>query len=143
MARLHHSDMIGSSSTLRSGQQEAAANEVWMSTPPLRVIVAYEFFAYQDAIARMLQILRPQLNVHCVEPDDLDEAMARLRPQVVFGCRRAEEVPGISPTWVLEYPDTANRVDIITAQQHRVQITLTVDDVLAILDEAEQHALAC
>lgn len=113
-----------------------------MSAPPLRVIVAYELFTYQDTFARMLAILRPDLEVHCVEPAALDEAVARLAPQVVFGCRRSEDGPGASPAWVLVYPDTPNRVEIITAQHHRVQDTLTVDDVLAILDDAEQRALA-
>jgi hypothetical protein len=114
-----------------------------MSATPLRVIVAYEWLAYQEAVAGMLKIMRPELDVHCVEPENLDKAMICLRPQVVFGCRRTEEAPGASPTWVLSYPDASNRVDIITAQQHRVQSTLTEADVLGILDEAEQGTLAC
>jgi hypothetical protein len=112
-----------------------------MVATPVRVIVAYQWRLERDAFAGMLQDLRPQLDVHCVEPEHLDEAMARLTPHVVFGCRLAEAGPGTTPTWVLEYPDTEHLVNIITPQQHRTQNTLTVDDVIAILDEAEQRAI--
>jgi hypothetical protein len=70
-----------------------------------RVLVANELRSYRETIARVITGLRPEVEVHEVEPEDLDAKVARLRPDLVICSRVTSTVESCVPVWAELYPD--------------------------------------
>jgi hypothetical protein len=75
-----------------------------------RVLVANELRSYRETIARVITGLRPDVEVHEVEPEDLDAKVARLRPDLVICSRVTSTVESCVPVWAELYPDHKVRV---------------------------------
>jgi hypothetical protein len=102
----------------------------------MRVLVANELCTYRETIADVFQELRPHVEVHCIEPDELDQEIARVHPHMVLCSRLTDGVSSLL-AWILLYPDGENHAVINTAGE-----TVTLTDVefghlLSILDKAE------
>lgn len=102
----------------------------------MRVLVANELCTYRETIADVFQELRPHFEIHCVDPDDLDREIARLRPHMVLCSRLTEAVRSLL-AWVLLYPDGENRVEISTAGERMTLFDVEFDHLLSILDKIE------
>ncbi|MDP9372837.1 MAG: hypothetical protein M3Q65_10390 [Chloroflexota bacterium] len=108
----------------------------------LRIVVANDPRAYREAIAGVLQALRPQVVVVNVEPDDLDREVAEHPPQVVTCSRLTEVVQARSRSWVVLYPDGQAWSSINIAGQQTTVTGIEVDDLLAVADQTAQLAQA-
>ena len=102
----------------------------------IRVLVANELCTYRQTIADGFQELRPHFEVHCVDPDDLDQEIARVRPHMVLCSRLTDAVQSLL-AWILLYPDGENRAEISTAGERMTLIDVKFDHLLSILDKIE------
>lgn len=102
----------------------------------MRVLVANELCSYREAIAEVFKELRPHVEIHCVEPEDLDGEIVRVRPHMVLCSRLTDAVRSLL-AWVLLYPDAENRAEISTAGERTTLINVDFDHLLSILDKIE------
>lgn len=102
----------------------------------MRVLVANELCSYREAIAEVFKELRPHVEVRCVEPEDLDGEIVRVRPHMVLCSRLTEAVRSLL-AWVLLYPDGENRAEINSAGERTTLFDVQFDHLLAILDKIE------
>jgi hypothetical protein len=102
----------------------------------MRILVANELRTYRETIADVFQELRPHVEIHCVDPDDLDHEIARVRPHMVLCSRLTDAVRSLL-AWVLLYPDGENRAEINTAGEHMTLFEVEFDHLLSILDKIE------
>ena len=101
-----------------------------------RILVANELCTYRETIADVFQELRPHFEVHCIDPDDLDREIARLRPHMVLCSQLTEAVRSLL-AWILLYPDGENRAEISTAGERMTLCDVEFDHLLSILDKIE------
>lgn len=102
----------------------------------MRVLVANELCTYRETIADTFQELRPHFEVHCVDPDELDREIARLRPHMVLCSRLTDTVRSLL-AWILLYPDGENRAEISAAGERMTLFDVEFDHLLSILDKIE------
>lgn len=102
----------------------------------MRVLVANELCTYREAIAEIFQELRPHVEIHCIEPDDLDREIARLRPHMVLCSRLTDAVQSLL-AWILLYPDGENRAVISTAGELVTVVDIEFGHLLSNLDKTE------
>src|SRR3954471_9295394 len=102
----------------------------------MRILVANELCTYRETIASVFQELRPHVEVRCVEPDELDREIARVRPHMVLCSRLTEAVQSLL-AWFLLYPDGENHAVINTAGETVTLADVEFGHLLSILDKAE------
>lgn len=107
----------------------------------VRILVGNEPFTYRHVQAEALRAYRPDANVVLIEPRDIDGAIARLSPHIVF-CSVLSEVVQTQPlAWVLLHPDGANLAVVSIAGQQRVIQGVSFDDLLAVVDEISRRLM--
>lgn len=104
-----------------------------------QVLVANDLPLDRSVLLCTLTLLRPELSVVAVPPDELDDAAHDARPTLVIGNRISEAVRAAAPSWVLLYP--ADRHEVIVS---RHGCCTTVEDVdleaiLDIVDDSTSH----
>jgi hypothetical protein len=102
----------------------------------MRALIANEPCAYREVIAGAFWELRPHVEVHCIEPDDLDDEIACHRPHLVVCSRLTTDMHSLL-AWILLYPDGENRAVIKTAEEHVTLTEVGFGDLLSILDKTE------
>src|SRR4051812_2744153 len=102
----------------------------------MRVLVANELCTYRETIAEVFKELRPHIEVHCIEPDDLDHEIARLRPHVVLCSRLTDAVQALL-AWILLYPNGENQAVVSTAGELVTVVDVKFDHLLSILDQTQ------
>jgi hypothetical protein len=107
-----------------------------MRMEKMRVLVANEMCAYREVIAEVFQELRPHVEVHCVEPDDLDHEIACHRPHLVV-CSQLTDAMHSLLAWIMLYPDGENRAVVSTAGEHTTLANVGFDHLLSIIDKTE------
>ena len=105
-----------------------------------RVLVAFddEHRAYREVIAAGIRILRPREDVAVSTPAGLEGEIARFDPQVVICVAPSPADTGDRPAWVeLDLlPRRAAKVRV--GSRRRELADPTLEDVLRIVDEAEE-----
>ncbi|MCA9877101.1 MAG: hypothetical protein KC442_04955 [Thermomicrobiales bacterium] len=106
-----------------------------MQTYPL-VLLANEPCSYRSLLAAELPLLRPNLRVLEIDPDDLDAVVARLRPAVVVCSRVLEQALGLESAILLLYPAGEDALirNVDGADQKMASPRLA--DVLSAIDHA-------
>jgi hypothetical protein len=100
------------------------------------VLVANEPTSYRDLLATELPRLRPRLTVLLVDPADLDEALAQLRPRLVICSELTESVRQHVPASIVLYPDGRNQAIVEIGGAHQVLPNPGLRDLLAAIDAA-------
>ena len=106
-------------------------------TKEIRIIVSFEheFHAYQETLAVAIRILRPDVEVMTVNPEEVAGAAKRFRPDVVIGSPLDELEVGGVPAWVelsLD-PSRASRLNVNGYYSEMVNPTL--DNLLLVIEE--------
>jgi hypothetical protein len=105
--------------------QEAAALRVLMGNSPQ---------AYRDTLAAALGVLRPEIEVITVRPDELDAAVAMHAPDFVVCSELTQAIETCAPGWVLLYPDGAYTC-VVTVRGERTTVTdMKLETILAGID---------
>ncbi len=106
----------------------------------MQVIVAIEPRSYRQVIGRALQALRPHIEVNVLDPDVLRAGIARLDPDLVLSNQPDTFAPTGRSAWVqfLPYEEPPARICLAGRRRELEQVEL--DDLLSIVDEAEELA---
>lgn len=100
----------------------------------MHILVANEPRSYREGIAAAVQLARPHHEAVVVSPADLDQAFARLRPQLVICSSLTDTIKAQAPSWLLLYPE-AQALAVLGSADHLTTITdVTLDQLLAIVD---------
>jgi len=108
----------------------------------MRALIANGPAMYREVISAALRELRPNIEIFTAEPEDLEAAFLRLRPQLVVCSRLTKRVELDAPVWVELYPDGAPHVIVGSSDgARRILPIMDFDTLLSILDAVSgQHA---
>jgi hypothetical protein len=101
------------------------------------VLLANEPLAYRQALARVLETQRPDIQVVTVSPDELDTAIQQHAPFLVICDRLTELVEKCVGTWIELYPAGARRVTSSFRGVEETAGDLDLPALLAFLERAE------
>ena len=110
-------------------------------TVPTRVLVSYAegYRFYREAIAAGIGLLRPHTEVRTAAPTDLGAELGRFGPQLVVCGSPGWADPGDVLAWV-ELPAGVGRpARIRVGDSKREAFGLTLEGLLEVLDETEEH----
>ena len=105
-----------------------------------RVLVAHEdeYRAYREVIAAGIRALRPHVMVATCTPDELARGeLERFGPQVVVCGRSGIADPGDTPAWVELPPELGQPARVRVGDRRWAPTNPTLEDLLRIVDEAE------
>ena len=106
-----------------------------MTAPP-QILVANEPLVYRDVLSSQLPRLRPGLTVLRVDPVELDEAVARLRPRLVICNEVTDSIRQFATASLVLDPLGTNRAVLTVDGQHQVLRNLRLTDLLVAVDTA-------
>lgn len=104
----------------------------------MRVLLAFDPRLYREAVARMIWEMRPHLAVITTGPDGLDRKLERLEPHLVLLDGSPARIPTGVFAWVrVTSADQLNATACVDGRYSHIE-RMRVDDLLAIIDEAER-----
>jgi hypothetical protein len=89
-------------------------------------------------IAAGIALLRPSIEVATTRPEELEQEMARIDPQVVVSSQSEVTSPAPVQAWVKIPTDPAQPAEVLFGGRRRTVSGLTLEALLAVIDEAEQ-----
>ncbi len=100
------------------------------------MLLANEPRAYRETLAAALRVVRPNLEVRVVAPDDLEAALHACTPVMVISSTLSSMLAGRTGRWLLLYPDGARLV--VHGQENTLVMTgdLELEQLLATIDRA-------
>jgi hypothetical protein len=101
-----------------------------------QILVANEPLVYRDVLGSQLPRLRPGLTVLLVDPADLDEAVAQLRPRLVICSEVTESIRQFATAALVLAPQSPARAVLTVGGQHQVLLNPQLTDLLAAVDTA-------
>jgi hypothetical protein len=104
----------------------------------VRILIANEPRVYREVLEQTFAALRPHFEVTAVEPDDLDGAIAHLRPHVVFSSQITFTMTTGPFTWIVLYPEGERVVVLDIAGRQTVTADIEFERLIAIVDETER-----
>jgi hypothetical protein len=112
--------------------------------PNIKVIVSFEdtFRAYRGALSAAIRILRPDVEVKTVEPEELRDMVGSFDPDFVIGYGFDEEHMRGVPGWVGLSLDPAKPTRVSVRGKRTEIINPTLDKLLLIIEEVEEHTRA-
>jgi hypothetical protein len=107
-----------------------------------QILVANEPLVFRDVLSSQLPRLRPGLTVLRVDPAELDEAVARLRPRLVICNEVTESIRQFATASLVLAPQSPDRAVLTVDGQHQVLLNPQLTDLLAAVDAAVGHESA-
>jgi len=104
----------------------------------VRLLVGNEPCAYREALAGALQLLRPELDVRLVAPEELDGAVRELRPHLVVCSRLSRAIRSGPVVWVLLYPDGQGQAVLSLAGRRTTTRSVEFAWLLDAVDQTER-----
>src|SRR5829696_1961111 len=99
-----------------------------------QILVANEPLVYRDVLSSQLPRLRPGLTVLLVDPADLDEALAQMRPRLVICSELTDSIRQFATAALVLDPDCPDRAVLDVEGQHQVLRNPQLADLLAAVD---------
>ena len=99
--------------------------------PP--VLIANEPGTYRSLLASELPLLRPNLRIQELEPDDLETALTTLHPTVILCSHVPEYVPDDKVTILVLH---AGEVDLSLQSEAGAILNPQLSDILGAIDQA-------
>ncbi len=108
----------------------------------MHILVAIDPQIYSEALVYTLYERRPACEVLRVAPEDLDSELEHLNPGLVICNEATNKVQALAPSWIaLHYSNRINATVCVGGHQFARE-GVTIEDVLAIVDEAERSSAA-
>ena len=104
------------------------------------VLLANEPRVYRESIAQVFRQLRPNVEVVTAEPDELEEHVLRLAPDVVIFSEATGVVRERVPIWVELYPGYGPESVVGTGKERSTIKEIQLSDLLSVVDRAERLA---
>lgn len=101
---------------------------------PIHVLVANEPRAYREVLGAAVGGLRPGVSVTVAEPDQLDDQIARLAPQVVVSSRAPAGDLRAVARLVMLYPEGRSGATIDVDGVRSTVADLELDALIALID---------
>lgn len=103
------------------------------------ILLANEPRAYRESIAQVLGQLRPNVEVITAEPEELEERVLRLAPEMVI----FSEAPGLVrervPVWVELYPEYGRRSVVGVGEERSTIEEIQLSHLLSLIDETVKN----
>ncbi len=105
----------------------------------MRALVANDPRVYRELISDAFRRMRPLIEVSAALPEELEEAVARVRPHLVIcSSHLTAAARAACLAWVVLYPDGEDLAQIGGATGRTALLTgVGLDDLLSVVDEAE------
>jgi hypothetical protein len=109
--------------------------------PVNKIIVAHELAVYRHALAGAVRHLRPLTEAVAIDPQQLPSVLTSIQPELVIVSALGPELSTYPGTWLLLYPDGANRgiVGRGTVAQQTIE-NITFADIIALVDRLDGPA---
>jgi hypothetical protein len=104
------------------------------------VLLANEPRAYRESIAQVFRQLRPNVEVMTAEPEELEECVLRLAPEMVVFSEATGLVRERVPVWVELYPEYGQRSVVGVGEERSTIEEIQLSDLLSVVDRAERLA---
>jgi hypothetical protein len=117
-----------------------SARAVEDRTRRVLVLLTNEPRAYRESIAQVFRQLRPNVEVVTAEPDELEDRVLSLAPQMVIFSEATDLVRERVPIWVELYPGYGPRSVIGVGEERSTIEEIQLSDLLSALDRAEHLA---
>ena len=117
-----------------------SARAVEDRTRRVLVLLTNEPRAYRESIAQVFRQLRPNVEVVTAEPDELEDRVSSLAPQMVIFSEATGLVRERVPIWVELYPGYGPRSMIGVGEERSTIEEIQLSDLLSALDRAEHLA---
>lgn len=102
----------------------------------MRIVVANDPLAYRDVIGSTVRVLRPDVDVIAVAPDELETAVLDYLPDLVVCSRLTSAVVARVRAWIMLYPDGASSATISVDGERTTVADIDFPGVLAAIDRA-------
>jgi DNA-binding IclR family transcriptional regulator len=102
----------------------------------VQILVANQPPTYRDLLGSQLPRLRPNLTVLLVDPADLDDALAEMRPQLVICSEPTDSIRQHGIAALVLDPHGANQAILDVDGQQQVLLNPRLTDLLAAVDAA-------
>ena len=117
-----------------------SARAVEDRTRRVLVLLTNEPRAYRESIAQVFRQLRPNVEVVTAEPDELEDRVLSLAPEMVIFSEDTGVVRERVPIWVELYPGYGPRSVIGVGEERSTIEEIQLSDLLSALDRAEHLA---
>jgi hypothetical protein len=102
------------------------------------VLLANEPRAYRESIAQVFRLLRPNVEVMTAEPNELEDHVLRLAPEMVVFSKATGLVRERVPVWVELYPEYGTRSVVGVGEERSTIEEIQLSDLLSVVDRAER-----
>ncbi len=106
----------------------------------MRVLVALKPRAYRDTLVHTIKRARAWVAVHFLDPDILDYEIKYLKPQVVICDQATPAVREFATCWVEIQQRDPLRVTVNIRGRARITPDISFDELISVIDEAEDLA---
>jgi len=100
------------------------------------VLLANEPRAYRESIAHVFRQLRPNVEVMTAEPEELEDCVLRLAPEMVVFSEATGLVRERVPVWVELYPEYGPRSVVGVGEERSTIEEIQLSDLLSVVDHA-------
>jgi hypothetical protein len=104
------------------------------------VVLANEPRAYRESIAQVFRQLRPNVEVMTAEPEELEDRVLRLAPEMVVFSEATGLVRERVPVWVELYSEYGPRSVVGVGEERSTIEEIQLSDLLCVVDHAERLA---
>jgi hypothetical protein len=104
------------------------------------VLLANEPRAYRESIAQVFRQLRPNVEVMTAEPDELEDRVLSLGPEMVVFSEATGLVRERVPVWVELYPGYGPQSVVGVGEERSTIEEIQLSDLLSVVDRAERLA---
>ena len=113
-----------------------------LSDNPRKVLVllANEPRAYRESIAQVFRQLRPNVELMTAEPDELEELVLLLAPEMVIFSEATGVVRERVPVWVELFPGYGPKFVVGVGEERSTIEEIQLSDLLSVVDRAERLA---
>lgn len=105
-----------------------------MATTHYPILFGNDPQAYRQSLAAVVGMVRQDVEVIVVAPEELDEYVRRGHVCLVVCSRLTETITAASANWILLYPDGTQQVEIHCGDEHSSRSSLDLNDLLALID---------
>ena len=105
----------------------------------IRILFSNQPLAYREAMAAVVQKLRPAAEVTVGDPGNLDAEIARVQPQLVICDGLATSVRQQLCAWVVLYPGGQNVATYSIGGEERQLPGIDLSELLSVVDAAATY----
>ncbi len=105
----------------------------------MRALVANDPRVYRELISEAFRRMRPLIETSVALPEELDEAVGRVRPHLIIcSSRLSAAAQAACLVWVVLYPEGKDRAEIGSGGVSTALLTAVgLDELLSVVDESE------